>query len=177
MYYVIADLDFCNEEKAARLQFKNSQEMNTMIIDKWNKIITDDDKVFIFGKVFHKTAKVIDMRMILESLKGKVHLGSYQKNKLVSKSIWKNLGFTGVWDCSFKDKVLIKGVKENVKFITHPNEKIEGYCCVDSDVLKEPYNDKKLCLSAEFWDFTPIAVKELGNLFDNMILFSEMEDK
>lgn len=176
MYYVIADLEFCNEEKAKSLNFSNYQEMNNMIIKKWNEIITNEDKVFVFGKVFDKTAKVTDMRDILTHLNGQIHLGAYHKNKYLSKNIWKNLGFSGVWDCSFNDKILINGAEENVKFITTSKDKIEGYCCVDKDIISVPYKDKKLCLSAEFWDFTPIAVKNLSEIFNNMILFDEMEE-
>lgn len=177
MYYIISDLNFCNTEVAHSLGFVDAKEMNDIIIEKWNEVITDDAKVFIFGTVFDRATQVSEIRSILSKLKGELHLGSFAKNKYLSKSIWKNLGFTAVWDCKFTDKVFINGVKETVNFITRPKEKPVGYCCVDKDNLDCAYQDKKLCMAAEYWDFTPIVVSELGTLFENMIEFEKMSNE
>lgn len=51
MIFYSSELFFGNEEVAKRRHFQNVDSMNIRIIENWNSIVTQNDKVFILGGI------------------------------------------------------------------------------------------------------------------------------
>ena len=73
MIYYTADTHFGHENiiKLCNRPFKNVEEMNSVLIDNWNKKVTGHDTVYIIGDMFNKCKNA---EQILKQLKGKKHL-------------------------------------------------------------------------------------------------------
>ena len=74
MIYFTADLHFYHEKiiKHTKRPFHSVEEMNKILIKKWNDKVSCDDEVYILGDFTLKGAETASA--ILYSLKGKKHL-------------------------------------------------------------------------------------------------------
>ena len=72
MIYFISDLHFghYNIIKYCNRPFKNTDEMDNQIIDRWNEKVTNADTVYILGDVALSKSKI----HLVERLNGKKHL-------------------------------------------------------------------------------------------------------
>ena len=74
MIYFTADLHFYHDKIIAHTQrpFHNAEEMNKVLIQKWNDKISYDDEVYILGDFTMKGSDIAST--CLYSLKGKKYL-------------------------------------------------------------------------------------------------------
>jgi calcineurin-like phosphoesterase family protein len=82
MIYFTADNHFChgNIIGSCGRPFKNVEEMNRVMIEKWNSYVTDIDDIYILGDFLYK-GNGRDANDILSKLKGKKYLikGNHEK--------------------------------------------------------------------------------------------------
>ena len=74
LLYFTADLHFYHEKiiKHTNRPFRNADEMNRVLIKKWNEKISFDDEIYILGDFTMKGSDLAES--ILYGLKGKKHL-------------------------------------------------------------------------------------------------------
>lgn len=77
MIYLTSDLHF-NHDRAFVYQprgFDNIFDMNKTIISNWNKIITEEDDVYVLGDLCLGGAKSLaDNKSLIQSLRGNLHI-------------------------------------------------------------------------------------------------------
>jgi len=82
--FYVSDLHFGHENiiKLCKRPFSNVDEMNEVLIKKWNEKVTNGDTVYIIGDLFFRSAT--DSCEVLKRLKGKKHLiiGNHDKSWL-----------------------------------------------------------------------------------------------
>ncbi len=73
MIYYIADTHFGHENiiEMCNRPFSNVYEMNSVMIDRWNKKVKGNDTVYVIGDLFFRCS---DPELILKKLKGKKRL-------------------------------------------------------------------------------------------------------
>ena len=73
MIYFISDTHFGHENviRMCERPFKTIEEMNTALIENWNRRVKGNDTVYILGDLFFRCA---DPEPILRQLKGRKHL-------------------------------------------------------------------------------------------------------
>ena len=74
MIYFTADQHFYHENiiKSVGRSFANAEEMNHVLIQKWNERVAPEDEVYILGDISLK--RYLAVSMILEQLNGKKYL-------------------------------------------------------------------------------------------------------
>jgi calcineurin-like phosphoesterase family protein len=81
MIYFTSDLHFGHEAVIAmgKRPFSNVEEMNEKLIENWNKVVHDNDDIYILGDLFYRTEQPIEG--ILQRLSGRKHLvfGNHDK--------------------------------------------------------------------------------------------------
>lgn len=72
--FYTADLHFGHENviKHCNRPFASVEDMERVLIDNWNSVVSDDDVVYIAGDFSYRSAS--SMKPILKALKGKKHL-------------------------------------------------------------------------------------------------------
>jgi calcineurin-like phosphoesterase family protein len=82
MIYFTADTHFCHSNIIGSCDrpFNNADEMNRVLIDNWNSLVTDKDEIYILGDFLYK-GKGKDANNILSKLKGRKYLivGNHEK--------------------------------------------------------------------------------------------------
>lgn len=91
MNYYIADLHLghANIIRLSSRPYKDVDEMDNDLINRWNSVITDTDDIYIIGDLIFKTSKGYDY--YLKQLNGKKHLivGNHDHRMLKQKGISK----------------------------------------------------------------------------------------
>lgn len=89
--FYIADTHFGHENilKLCKRPFDSVEAMNEALIENWNRRVKGNDKVYILGDLFYKTASAEE---ILERLKGEKHLilGNHDTSWLEEYTLDKN---------------------------------------------------------------------------------------
>ena len=84
--YYIADTHFGHAKiiELCSRPFENVEEMDTRLIENWNKTVTDEDTVYILGDFAFKNSSKKEVCKILDVLKGEKHLiiGNHDANWL-----------------------------------------------------------------------------------------------
>ena len=80
--YIISDISFNNVNNAGNEA--SLERYNTALINKWNSIVSDDDKVLVFGNFARGTGSTI--RGIINQLKGKIYIVQHSYNNFFEKS-------------------------------------------------------------------------------------------
>lgn len=96
--FVISDLHFYHENiiEYENRPFKDVEEMNAKLIENWNKVVSDDDLVYILGDLSFGNIKATEE--ILKQLKGdKILIKGNHDIFLDSKKFDRNL-FIGIYD-------------------------------------------------------------------------------
>lgn len=66
-------IEFCNRNKATcGVDFKNVEEMDDFLIDRWNRKVQKDDTVYIIGDLSFRSGK--DVARYLKRMNGKKHV-------------------------------------------------------------------------------------------------------
>ncbi len=153
--FLIGDTHF-NHQKIIEYEkrpFKNVEEMDNYLINKWNSVVSDKDEVWIVGDFgfFNSHHK---LREILNQLKGnKVFIqGNHDKTTLFSQEAIK-----------LEDYRTYKNIL--VTHIPIPTEFKNGKWNVHAHShSKLPFKDNKnhrICVSAEMINYTPISLDEI----------------
>lgn len=145
--------------------FKDTNEMDEHIIQKWNSVVKDNDLVFLLGDIFF--CKAERQQYVVNRLKGRVHVIRGNHDYGVSNGKFKN---TFGWDIhnyyffenfllSHKPEPLINlqtikelGIHGNIH--GHVHSQIDG---LDQDFYK--------CVSVECIDYMPIHFEEIKKHF------------
>lgn len=100
--FLIADTHFSHENiiRYENRPFRNAEEMDAYMIQKWNEVVSEDDLVFHLGDVVIGNAKRAEE--LLKQLNGRkiLILGNHDH---FSKSKWRKLGFEPHERYFFKD--------------------------------------------------------------------------
>lgn len=166
--YIISDISFNNVNNAG--SEASLERYNTALINKWNSIVSDDDKVLVFGNFARGTGSTI--RGIINQLKGKIYIVQHSYNNFFEKSRWHKYGIDKVWNCSctytFKDN---EGHSHRVYFPLEEklkNPKSHEYICVRENYMDTVIQDNILNIGAKFWDYGPIKLEELPKIFERL---------
>lgn len=154
MIYVIADMHFWHKNIIIyeSRPFKTVEQMNQVIINNWNKIIKDDDLVWILGDISLGGAD--KTRNIIAQLKGRKKLikGNHDKQ---SKSFWLKAGFEEYF-------------KEPVDFGNYIMSHEPIYDCDKLNICGHVHSQThKLnplihkCVSVEVTDYKPVLLESL----------------
>lgn len=173
MIYFISDTHFghkgaLNWPGNAARKFKDVDEMNEYMIEKWNSVVTDEDEVYFLGDFAYKCSKNKALEMFYR-LNGKKHLikGNHD-SRLASK-------FTDEWE-SISDLKTIKYIKDNgceqrIVLCHYPiyswDGKFQGSIHLHGH-LHEKNTDiegKILNVSCEQLDYTPISIDKVLEKF------------
>lgn len=178
--YFISDTHFNHKNiiKYCNRPFKDIEEMNSALIENWNKTITDYDIVFHLGDV--ALTNESEIKEIIPKLKGKKILirGNHDKK---SKEFFRSVGFEIIPDNPLKLD------KEKLILSHKPladTEIPEGYINVHGHIHNNPlhkinpttnemeypeelYSEKlHINVSADVIDFKPISLEEMRDLYE-----------
>lgn len=151
--YFIADTHFTEENiiKYENRPFKNVQEMDDSLINAWNKIVTDEDMVYVLGDFGGKRYE----KFILSELNGKKYLikGNHDEN---SNEYYRNSGFVEVYDHPI--------ILNNFWILSHeplyvnenmPYANIFGH--VHNSPIYKTYSKNHYCVSVERTNWSPVS--------------------
>ena len=89
--YYVADLHFGHNNviKLSKRPFSNTEEMNSSLVESWNKRVKNGDRVYILGDLFYRFSAY---EQILEKLNGEKHLilGNHDASWLEEYTVEKN---------------------------------------------------------------------------------------
>ena len=151
MKYVIADTHFGHENiiKYENRPFPNAQEMDKVIIDRWNNTVNKDDTVYHLGDVFLcSTDKQFET---MNQLNGNIILIKGNHDNQTDTKLIDRLGFKEV-----HDRLLLKD-----KFIlTHrPIELNHDYLNIHGHTHSQRENDvNHFCVSVEMIGYQPCSL-------------------
>ena len=177
--FIIADLNLFSEKQCKEMGFSSFAEMNSLVINNWNKTISSDDSVLIMGHCGEGTYD--EMKSIISKLNGKLTMMSYSLNNRLSKEDWLEIGFTFCWDSLMFYKVPDgEEVLYVCKKVQEPELFAEEYdlLIVDSQTpLKTMTGERMLSADAAKWGYSPLNTDELFTIYVNMRTFDEMENE
>lgn len=151
--YFIADTHF-DDDNIRRYEnrpFKNVEEMNSALIESWNKTVTPDDTVYLLGDI-GSDIYVKELNGIKYLVKG--------NHDLRDNAYYRTLGFTEVYD--------LPVILENFFILSHeplyvnrnmPYANIFGH--IHNDPAYKTVSSRSFCVSAERIDYTPIALSSV----------------
>ncbi len=163
--FITSDLKLNDVSTATKLGL-TAGEYNQMIIKKWNEIVGKEDNVLILGDCGSRNITII--KSILSKLNGKKYLIDMESNNKYSRKTWKWAGFDYIWRIAPYYKIDIEG-EEFTLWISNSKEELgdKEFCCVGEKVSKEIFNDKKLNVSLENWDYTPLSLNIIVDIIKN----------
>jgi calcineurin-like phosphoesterase family protein len=146
--------------EAAARPFKDKEEMNEVLIQRWNEKVGPNDVVIHLGDFAFATPNKI--RQITARLNGRkfLLLGNHDR---VRKFDWGNLGFEQVFRHSFMldDKFIFS--HEPLDRI--PDGKINVYGHVHGSSYFNTLDRNRICVCVERWNCAPIEYIFIQNLF------------
>lgn len=155
--YFIADIHF-GEDNIRRYEkrpFGSVSEMDETIIGNWNRVVNEDDEVYILGD-FGADGSEQD---ILGKLNGTKYLikGNHDTK---SNGYYRTVGFKEVYDMP----VLFKGfwiLSHEPVYVNSnmPYANLFGHVH-NSPIIKD-YSSQHFCVSAERTDYTPILFEDI----------------
>lgn len=170
MIYFIADTHFSDDaiRRYENRPFENVQEMNENIIANWNRVVTDEDEVYVLGdfgalvcsdEVHGGAGLEAPGRNVLAALNGRKYLvkGNHDTE---SNEYYRNAGFAEVYD---KPVIL-----ENFWILSHeplyvcenmPYANIFGH--VHNSPLYKDYSRQHYCVSVERIGYMPVSFQEI----------------
>lgn len=152
-------LNFCSEHRP----FKSVDDMNTKLIDNWNNVVTDEDRVFVLGDFFLGGRKnITEAGDIIKSLNGKKILVQGNHDLHFDAAMWMSLGFVKVVPMyEYRGCILthipvdlgeIRGQSNRGRWLAN----IHGHLHDEGNSF-EMNSTGRFCVSAECVDLTPIT--------------------
>lgn len=91
--YFISDMHFGDQSvmsKYDKRPFKTLDEMERVMIQRWNKRVSDNDRVYILGDMFHRSVSVEKAESILSQLNGKKYyiIGNHEETVDQMRNEW-----------------------------------------------------------------------------------------
>lgn len=158
--FVVSDTHFghSNIIKYCKRPFASAQEMDEYMIEKWNAVVGDDDKVFHLGDfAFGDQAYT---KNILSQLNG--HITLIKGNHDTHTTLW-------FMECGFKEVVsnpiiwsefVVMGHKPP-GFISDDIPYIFLYGHVHSSEMYQTLTKRSACMCVERWDYAPVKMDDL----------------
>jgi calcineurin-like phosphoesterase family protein len=158
--YLIGDPHFghFNIIEYGNRPFKNIEVMDKYMIVQWNKVVSENDIVYLFGDfALCNTRRYI---YIAKRLNGKIHLIRGNHDKQSKTKIIKRMGFESVQDSLIYDGLLF----------THRPEEDSIYFNIHAHTHNTRINDPKhFCVSTEMLNYRPISFKEVKRRINRLI--------
>ena len=162
MVYFTADphLGHANIIKYCNRPFETVEEMNEVLIERWNNKVKDDDKVFVLGDFALAPSKgIIKWGRTLNGNKTLI-LGNHDR---ASKSVYLEAGF---------QEVIKYPILWNEFYILSHAPKINGdmgkyfniFGHVHNDSMYPDVSSNSICVSMERTNYEPISFKEITKL-------------
>ena len=146
--------------EAAARPFKDKEEMNEVLIQRWNEKVGPTDVVFHLGDFAFASPNRI--RNITSRLNGHkfLLLGNHDR---VRKFDWENLGFERI----FKHPFLMDGkfVFSHEPLDVVPDGKINVYGHVHGSSFFNTQDINRICVCVERWNCAPIEYEHIKDLF------------
>lgn len=161
--FFIADTHFGHPNiiQYEKRPFQSVQEMDTILIENWNKTVNKDDKIYMLGDfAFGNKEYIID---IISKLKGYkiLILGNHDRSH--SLSWWQSSGFNEVinYPVIYEEWFILS---HEPLYINNsmPYANIFGH--VHANPLYQDYSSQSFCVSVERINYKPIALDEIINL-------------
>jgi len=173
MIYFTADTHFDHENiiKLANRPFKNVEEMNFVLIENWNKIVKENDEVFVLGDfLFGENSERASE--ILNALNGRKYLIKGNHDKYLKKSFDRELF---EWIKDYHD---LKYNKRHFVLFHYPI--LEWDRCFEGsthlyghvhdmrqDEFKNIYNNKKaMNVGVDVNNYSPISIEQVIQIFE-----------
>ena len=165
--------DHANILHLCKRPFQTVQEMDKVIVDRWNSVVKDNDLVIHLGDF--GDPKFRDPRFYLQKLKGNIILikGNHDKTRVLKKCGFSHV-LVGTLNMDFeykgkKYKVAIKHRPQTMKktrFIicAHVHEKWK---------IKEDKYNVYINIGVDQWDYYPVALTDLLSSRNTLSLFFE----
>ncbi|MEE0858767.1 MAG: metallophosphoesterase [Acutalibacteraceae bacterium] len=155
--FFIADLHFYDKNiiHYENRPFNSVEDMNNKIISNWNKVVLDNDFVYIVGDFGAENNEA----EILNKLNGTKYLIKGNHDTF-SNEYYRNSGFTEVYNLPI--------ILNNFWILSHepiyvnnnmPYANIFGH--IHNSPLYKDYSSHHFCVSAERIDYTPISFEEI----------------
>jgi len=153
--FFIADLHFRHPNMAARRGFQSDIEHDNYIIEKWNKVISKRDSVWILGDI---TMEKKQFYSILDNLKGyKRIVGGNHDQPQHTIELLKYVG--GFCGCFKLDNFILTHIP------IHPFELDRFVKNIHGHVHEKSLEDKRyINVSCEAIDYTPISLEQIKTL-------------
>ena len=155
-----------------RSLFESVEEMNQLMIDNWNRVVTENDEVYFLGDFGYKCNKQ-KLEEIFWQLHGKKHLikGNHDFELASTfKNCWESIS-----DIKQFDFINDKGCKQEIILCHYPMESwrhkeqgswhLHGHVHGSMQELNETIN--RYDCSVEVNDYTPISLDKIVELFKN----------
>lgn len=156
--FLTSDL-LLNNASAAQEQKLSTQEYNNMIINNWNQVVAQKDKVILLGDIGSRNMK--EIKKILNTLNGYKFLADYDSNTSHSRDLWKWAGISQVWDIELHYDEFFNNTFNKI-WITNkiqPNSNENEYFLVGNKISKiSDYEKRVINISMSNWDFTPLEM-------------------
>ena len=173
--YFIADTHFghSNILKICNRPFENIEDMKNVIIDKWNKKVTDEDTVYLLGDVCFKMSK-LDVIKILKQLKGKKILIKGNHDKYVGQRDFDEC-FEKIYNY-----LQISEDKQQIILCHYPIIDYAGMFYGSKMIYGHIHNKyiphkNMYCCSVECINYEPVTLNELEEIYKNKPVKEELD--
>lgn len=161
--WLIADTHFFHKriiEYCNRL-FSDVEEMNNTIISNWNKVVKNNDRIFMLGDfALCGKDKLIEIGQKLNGRKVLI-LGNHDGASL---STYYNAGFEMVskFPIIFQDFFILS--HEPIEFLPLNTPFVNIFGHVHNDMRFPTITPRGACVSVERWDYMPVEFNQLISL-------------
>lgn len=162
--FVTSDTHFSHKNilvyEAANRPFKNKEEMDRVLIQRWNSVVRPCDVVFHLGD-FAFAGKTI-IKNIMSRLNGRkfLLLGNHDRYKKID---WTDVGFDRVFKNPFKMDGRFIFSHEPLDVV--PDGTINIYGHVHSSMYFNNVDANRICVCVERWHCTPIEYETIKTWF------------
>lgn len=159
--FIIADTHFGDKNIITyeNRPFEDITQMDNIMIELWNKVVSKDDTVFHLGDVGNYDLN--KMKNIINKLNGNKILIKGNHDKHFSIREWMDCGFNEVYNYSIIYNEFIVMQHEPPQYINNATPFFYLYGHVHSTDMYKTITRHSACVSAERWDYTPVDLEEI----------------